>query len=114
MQKKQYLCTLKQKTSMLTKELINNIADASGLSKSLTEDMTAALTAVMRDALMEGKSIPMQGLGVFEVKERGERVNIHPRTGERQILPAKHQLTFKPAAALKEVFNSEIQTDIRG
>ena len=93
---------------MLTKELISNIASTSGLSKHQTEDMLEALTAEMRDALMAGKSIPVQGLGLFEVKERSERVNVHPRTGERQIVPAKQQLTFKPAQALKEVFNPKI------
>lgn len=90
---------------MLTKELISNIADATDLSKRQTEEMLNALTAAMRDAWMAGKSIPVQGLGVFEVKERSERVNVHPRTGERQIIPAKQQLTFRPSAALKEVFN---------
>ena len=90
---------------MLTKELINKIAASSGLSKSLTEDMIGALTAEMRDALMADKSVLIQGLGVFEVKERSERVNVHPKTGERQVIPAKQQLTFKPVSTLKEVFN---------
>ena len=92
--------------TMLTKELINKIAASSGLSKSLTEDMIGALTAEMRDALMADKSVLIQGLGVFEVKERSERVNVHPKTGERQVIPAKQQLTFKPVSTLKEeVFN---------
>ena len=91
--------------TMLTKELINKIAASSGLSKSLTEDMIGALTAEMRDALMEDKSVSIQGLGVFEVRERSERVNVHPKTGERQVIPAKQQLTFKPVSTLKEVFN---------
>ena len=91
--------------TMLTKELINKIAASSGLSKSLTEDREGALTAEMRDALMADKSVLIQGLGVFEVKERSERVNVHPKTGERQVIPAKQQLTFKPVSTLKEVFN---------
>ena len=91
--------------TMLTKELINKIAASSGLSKSLTEDMIGALTAEMRDALMADKSVLIQGLGVFAVKERSERVNVHPKTGERQVIPAKQQLTFKPVSTLKEVFN---------
>ena len=91
--------------TMLTKELINKIAASSGLSKSLTEDMISALTAEMRDVLMADKSVSIQGLGVFEVRERSERVNVHPKTGERQVIPAKQQLTFKPVSTLKEVFN---------
>ena len=91
--------------TMLTKELINKIAASSGLSKSLTEDMVGALTAEMRDALMADKSVLIQGLGVFEVRERSERVNVHPKTGERQVIPAKQELTFKPVSTLKEVFN---------
>ncbi|MGN0235021.1 MAG: HU family DNA-binding protein [Paludibacteraceae bacterium] len=91
--------------TMLTKELIAKIAASSGLSKTLTEDMIGAFTAEMRNALMADKSISIQGLGVFEVKERSERVNVHPKTGERQVIPARQQVIFKPASILKEVFN---------
>ena len=87
---------------MLTKELIGSIVEGSGISKKDAEQLLATTTAIMRENLMDGKAIQLQGLGTLEVKERKERVIIHPKTGERTIAPSKNQLVFKPTITLKE------------
>lgn len=87
---------------MLTKELIGQIANASGLSKKNVELLLTTTNAVIRENLMDGKSVQLQGLGTLEVKERSERVVVHPRTGERTVVPRKNQLVFRPVANLKD------------
>lgn len=87
---------------MLTKEFIGLISSESGLSKKETEQMLSAMNAVIRENLMAGKAIQLQGLGVLEIKERKERVIVHPRTGERTVAPSKNQLVFRPVANVKE------------
>lgn len=87
---------------MLTKELINRIMKESGLSKKDAEQLLATTTAIMRENLMAGKAIQLQGLGSLDVKERKARVIVHPKTGERSIAPSKNQLIFKPAVTIKE------------
>jgi nucleoid DNA-binding protein len=87
---------------MLTKDLIGMIAEASGLSKKKTEQLLSTTNAIIRENLMAGKSVQLQGLGVLELKERKERTIIHPRTGEKTIVPSKNQLVFRPVDAIKE------------
>ena len=87
---------------MLTKEFIGLIISGSGLSKKDAEQLLATTTAIMRENLMDGKAIQLQGLGTLEVKERKERTIVHPRTGERTIAPSKNQLVFKATANIKE------------
>lgn len=87
---------------MLTKELITKIAEQTGMTKKHTEELMDAMTNIMVESVCRGKAIQLQGLGVLETKERSERVIVHPSTGERNIVPAKLQLCFRPAASLKD------------
>ena len=87
---------------MLTKEFIGLIANASGLSKKDAEHLLVTTNAIIRENLMASKAIQLQGLGALEIKEKNERVIVHPRTGERTTVPAKHQLVFRPVANMKD------------
>lgn len=87
---------------MLTKDLINRIASASGLSKKEAEELLGATNAIIRENLMSEKAIQLQGLGTLEIKERQARTIVHPRTGELTYAPSKNQLVFRPVANLKE------------
>ena len=87
---------------MLTKELISQISEGSGLSKKDAEQLLATTTAILRENLMDGKAIQLQGLGTLEVKERKARAIVHPKTGERTIAPSKNQLVFKPTVSIKD------------
>jgi nucleoid DNA-binding protein len=87
---------------MLTKEFIGKIAEASGLSKKDTEHMLSTMNAIIRENLMSGKTIQLQGLGALEIKERKARTIVHPRTGERNMVPSRNQLVFRPVANLKD------------
>ena len=87
---------------MLTKDFISLIASASGLSKKKVEHLLNTNNAVIRENLMTGKAIQLQGFGTLELKEKNERVIVHPRTGERTIVPRKNQLVFRPVANIKD------------
>ena len=87
---------------MLTKDLLNLIADKSGLTKKDAEQLLSTLNAVLRENLMAGKAIQLQSLGTLEIKERQERTIVHPKTGERTVIPRKNQLVFKPVANMKD------------
>lgn len=91
---------------MLTKDLINNIAGATGMTKRHVTELMSATNAVIIESLMSDKAVPLQGLGTLEVKQKNERVIVHPRTGERNIVPAKKQISFRPTANLKEEFKN--------
>ncbi len=87
---------------MLTKDLIGLIANATGLTKKQVEELLNTYNAILRDNLMSGKSIQLQGLGSLEIKERNERIIVHPKTGERTLVPSKNQLVFRPVNNMKD------------
>jgi len=87
---------------MLTKDLIGLIAKESGLSKKDVEHMLSTTNAIVRENLMAGKAIQLQGLGALEIKEKQERTIVHPRTGEKTVVPRKNQLVFRPVANMKD------------
>lgn len=87
---------------MLTKELINNIAAEAGITKKKAEELLNAMTSTMVETLTGGTSIQLLNLGTLEVKQRAERVIVHPRTGERSTAPEKRQVTFRPTNAFKD------------
>lgn len=64
--------------------------------------MLSTTNAIIRESLMAGKTIQLQGLGALEIKERKARTIVHPKTGERNIVPSKNQLVFRPVANLKD------------
>ena len=87
---------------MLTKELIGLIANESGQSKKNVEQLFSTTGAIMRENLMAGKAIQLQGLGALEIKEKQERTIVHPKTGEKTVVPRKNQLVFRPVANMKD------------
>ena len=91
---------------MLTKEFISLIGQETGMSKKETEQILSATTAVLRESLMAGKAIQLQGMGTLEVKERKARTIVHPRTGERSISPSRKQIAFKPVNNLKDTLKN--------
>ena len=87
---------------MLTKDLISSVADAAGMTKRQTEDFLSATISVITENILNGKTIQLQGLGQLSIREKASRVMVHPKTGERSIVPAKKQLCFKPTTTIKE------------
>ena len=90
---------------MTKAELIAAIAEKSGMTK---KDADAALSAVIdtiTDTLAKGDKIQLVGFGTFEVRERGEKTCINPRTKEKITCPPCKAPAFKAGSALKEAVN---------
>ncbi len=92
---------------MLTKDLINRIAETTGIPKKQVAHLLSTHNAIIRETLTDGKAVQLPGLGTLEIRERKERAIVHPRTGERSVIPAKNQLAFKPVVHLKNELNKQ-------
>ncbi len=90
---------------MLTKDLIAEIATQTGMTKRRTEELLDATTGVVVENLLQGRSVQLQGLGALEIKDKSARTIVHPKTGERTVVPAKQQLILRPTASIKELLN---------
>jgi DNA-binding protein HU-beta len=86
-------------------ELIDAIADSSGLTKADTGRALDGLIDAITDTLKKGDSISLIGFGTFSVKERAERQGRNPQTGEPITISAARIPSFKAGKALKDAVN---------
>ena len=87
------------------KELIDSIAERTGVKKSGAELVLNAALAKIERALLAGQPVTLHGFGTFELKKRDARTGRNPRTGEPVEIAASTSVTFKPAKALKDSLN---------
>lgn len=83
-------------------EMIEKIAEKTGLSK---KDSTTALNAMVEtitEVLVSGDKLTLPGLGTFVVKERAARVGRNPRTKEEIQIPASKVPTLKFSSTIKK------------
>lgn len=86
-------------------QLIEVIADKSGLKKKEAEAALNAMTEAIAQALKAGDKVQLVGFGTYEVKERAARSGRNPKTGETiQIAASKHP-AFTAGKALKDAIN---------
>ena len=83
-------------------ELVNKIAADAGLSKKDSEKARTTALDAITEALANGEKVSLVGFGIFDIKERAERVGRNPRTGEATTIPASRVPQFKPGKSLKE------------
>lgn len=86
-------------------ELVEAVAEKTGLAKAAAGKAVDAVFATITDALVKGDKVPLVGFGTFDVTERKAREGRNPRTGEVVNIPARKAVTFKPGTALKDAVN---------
>lgn len=83
-------------------ELVNAIAEKSGLSKVEAKKALDATLEAMGDALAKDDKISLVGFGTFSVVKKAERTGINPRTKENIVIAARKTVKFKQGAELNE------------
>ncbi len=100
---------------MIKLDIVNQVADKTGVPKIKAEVAVEALfdamkTAMQRgdrlhrlpaDPLQRGERIELRGFGVFVVKPRKRGVGRNPRTGEVTDIPPGKTIRFKPGKELQ-------------
>ena len=83
-------------------DLVNAMADGSGLSKTDAERALDAMIDAIKTSLQKGDQVALVGFGTFVVRERAARTGRNPRTREEITIPASKVPAFKPGKALKD------------
>lgn len=86
-------------------QLIEVIADKSGLKKKEAEAALNAMTEAIAEALKAGDKVQLVGFGTYEVKERAARTGRNPKTGETIEIAASKHPAFTAGKALKDAVN---------
>ena len=90
---------------MSKQELVNYMADKTGLTKKDAEAALSSFVDGVKVALKKGDSVTLVGFGTFAVSKRGARQGRNPQTGATINIPARKVPVFKAGKGLKETVN---------
>ena len=88
-------------------QLIEVVAQKTGLKKKDAEAAVAATIGAIEDALAAGEKVQLIGFGSFEVKKRAARTGRNPATGAAIKIKASKYPAFTAGAPLKAKVNSK-------
>ena len=83
-------------------DLINAIAEKSGLTKADSKAALEAAVEAISAALAAGEKVALVGFGTFSVAVKAARTGINPRTKETIEIAARKAVKFKQGAELAE------------
>jgi DNA-binding protein HU-beta len=86
---------------MTKSELISQIAENAGISKSDADKAFDAIVSAIIGGLKKDGNVPMTGLGTFKVTHRAARAGRNPSTGETIQIAAKNVLKFKASKSVE-------------
>ena len=86
---------------MTKSELISQIAENAGISKSDADKAYDAVVSAIISGLKADGNVPMTGLGTFKVTHRAARSGRNPSTGETIQIAAKNVLKFKASKSVE-------------
>lgn len=84
-------------------ELVNAIAEKSGLSKVDSKKALDAFIESVSEELKKGEKVALVGFGTYSVSEKSARKGINPRTKAVIDIPAKKAVKFKAGAELSDL-----------
>ena len=86
-------------------DLVNQVSDNTGLSKSDSAKAVDSVLDTITDTLKSGGDVRLVGFGTFLVSKRKATTGRNPQTGAAIDSPAANVPKFRPGKALKESLN---------
>jgi len=87
---------------MNRKELVEEIADVTGQSKSAVEGFVSSFIDVVSKNMKKKDGVRLVGFGTFSVVKRKARSGRNPQTGAEIKIPARKAPIFKAGALLRK------------
>ncbi|MBB5375784.1 DNA-binding protein HU-beta [Deinococcus metalli] len=88
-------------TKVAKTQLVELVADKTGLTKKQSEEAVSAMLDAVVSAVKGGQSVGLPGLGTLSVKATAARTGVRPGTSEKIQIPAGKKVAFKVASTLK-------------
>ena len=86
-------------------DLVNQVSDNTGLSKSDSAKAVDSVLDTITNTLKSGGDVRLVGFGTFLVSKRKATTGRNPQTGAAIDIPAANVPKFRPGKALKESLN---------
>jgi integration host factor subunit beta len=88
-------------STVTKKELIERLAEQSGLKRQDVRQVVQGFLDEVINELGKGNRLEFRDFGIFDVRERAERVAQNPKTLERVMVPAKRTARFRVGRLMK-------------
>ena len=99
----QFISPVIEKGDEVTKaDIVNQIAEATGLTKTDTAVVVEGLLSSVIAAMQRGEHIEIRGFGTFKVVNRAPRTGRNPKTGDVVKIPSRPVPVFKPSRELRD------------
>ncbi|HVT85451.1 MAG TPA: HU family DNA-binding protein [Chitinophagaceae bacterium] len=89
-----------KKTTMNKAELINKIADDTGITKTQANAAIDSFVEAVSKTLKNGGKVTLVGFGTFTISKRKARKGRNPQTGEEISIKARKVARFKAGKEL--------------
>jgi len=86
-------------------ELVEAIANGTGLTKSKSAEALTTMVNAITEALKNGEKVSLVGFGTWSTTDRPERKGRNPKTGEEITIPGKRVAKFKAGNELAKNVN---------
>lgn len=94
------------------KELVNRIADKTGVTKVVAKEIIQSFLDAIIDELAAGNRLEFREFGVFESRERAARRAQNPRTLEKVDVPSKRIVKFKVGRLMRKKVSGDDVADL--
>lgn len=96
---------------MTKSDIVNIVAEGTGLTKVETQAVIDGFLATVGYALQTGDTVTLRGFGSFRTVHRNERTSINPKTGKEMFVPERTAPVFKASIDLKRLVNKNKNTE---
>lgn len=92
--------------NLTKRNLAIQIADETGLTQQQVADVIQKMLDAMTEALRQGQTIEFRKFGVFDVRERRQRIGRNPHKPDQVVvIPSRKVVRFRPGKTMKEMFD---------
>ncbi|NLX24783.1 MAG: integration host factor subunit beta [Lentisphaerae bacterium] len=93
---------------MTKRDLVMRIAEETNLIQSDVYTVIQKSLDYIVEALEQGENVEFRNFGVFEVRERKQRIGRNPNKPENVVtIPARKVVKFKPGKIMREKITGE-------
>lgn len=94
---------------MTKTEIIDIVAEGTGLTKVETAAVIDGFLATINYALAQGDSVTLRGFGSFRVVTRKGRSGINPKTGKAMHVPPHKSPVFRASKDMRRAVNEGLE-----
>jgi len=96
---------------MTKADIVNKVAEATGITKTETEAVIDGFIITIINALKNGESVDLRGFATFSVKKRKSKIARNPKTGETIELKERYVPTAKISKQFKLAVSESLKVE---